>query len=67
MKFKTNEYTYFFQQFQAIRSFGDNIYNDRINIDEAEMDQIHLLENMVEFNNKSKPRTKEGEGKSKYF
>ena len=31
------------------------------------MDQIHLLENMVEFNNKSKPRTKEGKGKSKYF
>ena len=30
------------------------------------MDQSNLLENMVEFNNKSRPRTKEGKGKNTY-
>ena len=27
------------------------------------MDQVNLLENMVKFNNKSKPKTKEGKAK----
>ena len=35
----------------------------KINIDEAEMDQSNLLENMVEFNENSKPRKKTGKGK----
>ena len=29
------------------------------------MDQTNLLENMVKFNNKSKPKTKEGTGKKR--
>ena len=49
-----------FEQFDKIRSFGDNIYTGKINIDEAEMDQTNLLENMVEFNDKSRPKSKEG-------
>ena len=53
------------QQFEAIRSFGDNIYTGKINIDEAEMDQKNLLENMMEFNDKSIPRSKEGSGKKR--
>ena len=44
-------------------NFGDSIYTVKINIDEAEMDQSNLLENMVNFNNKSKPKTKEGKAK----
>ena len=40
-----------------MRSFGDNIYTGKINIDEAEMDQNYLLKNIVEFNNKSSSRT----------
>ena len=30
------------------------------------MDQSSLLENMVKFNNKSKPKTKEGKAKKRY-
>ena len=41
-----------------IRSFRDNIYTGKISIDEADMDQSNLLENMVKFNNKSKPKQK---------
>ena len=32
--------------------FSDDIYSDKINIDEAEMNQSNLLENMVKFNKK---------------
>ena len=44
-------YIYGFQQFETIRSFGDNIYIGKINIDEAEKNQSNLLENLAEFNN----------------
>ena len=65
-KYKTNKYFSDFQQFETIRSFGDSIYTFKINIDKAEMDQSSLLENMVKFNNKSKPKTKEGKAKKRY-
>ena len=32
-------------------------------MDEAEMDQSNLLKNVVEFNNKTRSRTKEGKDK----
>ena len=63
LKCKTNEYLFDFQQFETIRSFGDSIYTGKINIDEPEMDQSNLLENIVKFNNKFKPKTKEGKAK----
>ena len=55
LKFETNRYIFDFQQIETIRSFGDSIYNGKINIKEAEMKRANLLEN---FNNKSKPRSK---------
>ena len=50
-------------QFETIRSFGASISTGKININEAERDQSILLKNMVEFNNKSRPKTKEGKDK----
>ena len=47
---------YDFQQFETIRYFGDSIYTGKISIDEAEIDQTNLLDNIVDFNNKSRPR-----------
>ena len=63
LKYKTNKYLYNSQKFETIRSFGDSIYTGKINLDEDEMDRTNLLENMVKFNNKSKPEIKEGEYK----
>ena len=54
---------YNFRQYETIRSFGDKIYTSNINIDEAEMDESNLLKNVIEFNNKSRPRTIEGKDK----
>ena len=60
LNYETNKYIYDFQQFETIRSFGDSIFRGKITISEAENDQSNLLKIMVEFNIKSRPRTKEG-------
>ena len=41
-----------------LKYFRDSIYNGKISIDEAEMEQTNLLENIVNVSNKSKPRSK---------
>ena len=46
--------------------FGDSIYIGKINIDESK-DQSNLLEKMVEFNNKSRPKNIEDKEKKKKF
>ena len=60
LKYKTKKYIYYFKQFETIRSFGESICSGKINTYEDEMDQSNLLENMVECNEKSRPRLKEG-------
>ena len=50
LNYETNKYIFGFQQFETIKSFGDSIYTDKINIDGAEIDQNNLLENFVNFN-----------------
>ena len=37
LKYETNRYRFDFQQFKAKRSFGDSIYNDKINGKEVMM------------------------------
>ena len=67
LKYETNKNRFDFQQFKTIRFFGDNIYNGKINIKEAKMNQAILLENILDFRNKSRPRSnKDKEKKTKY-
>ena len=54
LNYKTKTWTYGFQQYERIRSSGDNIYAGKINVDKAEMDQSNLLKNIVEFYNKTR-------------
>ena len=66
LKYKTKNYTYNFQQYETIRSDkSDNIYTGKISLVEAEMGQSNLLKNIVEFYNKSRPRTIEGKDKKR--
>ena len=58
--YKAGKYKY-----EMTRSFCESIHNGKININEAEMDQRNLLENMVKFNNKSRPKSKEDHDKEK--
>ena len=57
--YKTNNHRYDFQQYDTMRSFGDNIYTAKININEAEMNQTNLLENFVEFIDSSSQKQQE--------
>ena len=59
---RANKHTYDFHQCETIRYFGESIYTGKITIGEAEIDQSNLLKNMVEFNNKSRPKNKENKG-----
>ena len=56
LRYETIRYRYDIQQSETVRSFGDSIYNGKISIDEAEMEQTNLVENIVDFSNKSRPR-----------
>ena len=53
------ECIYDFQRYEAMRFFGYSIYTRKANIAEVEEDQSNLLKNIVEFNNKCRPRSKE--------
>ena len=65
--YSTNKYKYDFQQYETIRSFGEGIYAGKNTIYEAEEGQRNLLKDILEFNEKLKPRTKEGNEKIKIF
>ena len=68
LKYKTKKHIYEFQQYETIRSFGESIYNckvNKFNMDEREMHQSNLLKNMVEFSHKFTPRTTEGQCRKK--
>ena len=51
--------------FETIRTFGDSIFSEKIIRSDAEDDQSKFLKNMVVFNNKFRPRIKEGKMKKK--
>ena len=54
LKYQTKKDTYDFQQYETVRSFGESIYTRKASIVEVEEDQTNLLENLVEFGNKSR-------------
>ena len=63
LQYETTKYVYDFQQYDTIRSFRDNIYTEKINLDEGEIDQSNLLKNWDSFSEKSKLKRKEGKDK----
>ena len=63
LKIEAGKYKYDFQIYETVRSFGERIYVSKISIHKVEMDQTNLLEYTVKFNNKSRPKTREGKDK----
>ena len=47
-----------FNAFKTTRSFGENIYSGKITINEADQEQADLLEYILNFNNKARPKNK---------
>ena len=62
-----NKCRYDFKQYETIRSFGESVYTGKSFIVEAEEYQNNLIKNMVEYNNKSRPKNKEGKVKKRKF
>ena len=58
LKHEAKKYTYDFQQYETIGSFAESIYTRKASIVEAEEGQRNLLENLVEFNNKSRAKNR---------
>ena len=54
-----------FRTFKTIRSLGDNIYDKRVNIDEADQEQSNLFDYFFDFNSKTKPESKKSQEKKK--
>ena len=50
-----------------MRSFGETLCTGKINIDEAETDQINLLENLVQFSERSRPKTADDKEKKHFW
>ena len=57
--YETNEYTYSFKNFQTIKTFGRDIYEGKITIEEADKYQTNLLAEIMNFTENTKPRIQE--------
>ena len=57
--YETNEYIYSFKNFQTIKTFGRDIHEGKITIEEANEYQIDLLAEIMNFRKNTKPRTQE--------
>ena len=57
--YETNEYTYSFKNFQTIKTFGRDIYEDKITIEEANEYQTDLLAEIINFRKKTKLKSHE--------
>ena len=54
--YKASEYTCDFRNFRTIRTFGINIHNGEITLEEADEDQSKLVDEIEIFNNKTRPQ-----------
>ena len=54
-----------FRMFKTIRSFGDDIYSSKITINKADQEQSDLVEYILNFNNKTRPKNKDDKKKTK--
>ena len=54
--YKTNEYAYSFENFPAIKAFGKDIYDGTITLKEVNDYQTDLLDEIMNFKKKTKPK-----------
>ena len=55
--YRTNKYTFNFQNFQSINTFGRGIQNGKITTEEADEDQSDLLVEILSFKKKAKSKS----------
>ena len=54
--YRASEYTYNFRNFQTIRTFGRDIYEDKITLEVADKDQSNSLNSIRDFRDKTRPQ-----------
>ena len=54
--YKASGNTYEFRKFQTIRTFGEDIYDGKITLEEADKDQSDLLNGIKSFSDKTRPK-----------
>ena len=54
--YKASGNTYDFRKFRTIRNFGKDIYEGEITLEEADKDQSNLLNEIKNFNDKTRPK-----------
>ena len=54
--YKTDEHTFDFRKFNTIRTFGKDIYNGKIILEEADGCQSDLMYEIKTFNDKARPK-----------
>ena len=47
-----------FKTFKTIRYLGENIYSGKITINKADQQQAHLVEYILSFSNKARPKNR---------
>ena len=57
--YETSEYIYSFENFQTIKTFGRDVYEGKITMEEADEHQTNLLVEIMNFRKNSKPRSQE--------
>ena len=55
--YQAGKYKYDFRKFNTIRTFGEDIYNGRITLEEADEDQSDLADKIDEFTEKTRPKS----------
>ena len=65
--YQASEYIHSFKNFQTIESFGRDIYEGKIAIEESDKDQTDLLAKIMNFRKNTKPRSQEKNKKKKSF
>ena len=65
--YETDEYTYSFKNFQTIKTFGRDIYEGKITVEEANEYQVDLLTEIINFRKNTKPRIEEKKQEKKLF
>ena len=56
MIYYSSKESFNFNAFKTIRAFGEDIYNSKITINEADQEQTDLVNYVLNFNNKARPR-----------
>ena len=65
--YNASDYTYDFRNFRTIRTFGRDIYEGKISLEEADEDQSDLVDEIEKFNDKTRPKSLEKKNKKKKF